>query len=77
MGKNLFITNEHSNIFIYDLLNETMLKEYASSNHKNASITELLALDRQVVLNFIHNPNQIVALAFDEIKQTLKVAKGI
>lgn len=54
LGKNLFITNEHSNIFIYDLLNERLLKEYTSSNHKNARITALLALDRRLILNFVH-----------------------
>lgn len=65
LGKNLFITNENSNIFIYDLLNERLLKEYTSSNHKQAKITALLALDRKLILNFIHDPNQIVALRFD------------
>lgn len=77
LGKNLFITNEHSNIFIYDLLNERLLKEYTSSNHKQASITALLALDRRLILNFVHMPNQIVALRFDEPAETLKVAKGV
>lgn len=71
------MTNENSNIFIYDLLNENILKEYTSSNHKHAKITELLALDRQLILNFIHNPNQIVALTFDESNASLKVTKGI
>lgn len=59
------------------MLNEKILKEYTSSNHKNAKITSLLAIDRQIVLNFVHNPNQIVALAFDESKMTLKVSKGV
>ena len=77
LGKNLFITNESSNIFIYDLLNEKILKEYTSSNHKNAKISSLLALDRQTVLNFVHNHDQIVALVFDETKMSLKVSKGI
>jgi hypothetical protein len=74
LGRNLFITDHRSHIFIYDLLSESLLKEYASTNHKAASITALLALDRSVVLNFIHNPNQIVALALDP---TLRVSKGI
>lgn len=77
MGKNLFITNPHSNIFIYDLLNEKIIKEYASSNHKQAHVTALLSLDRQHILNFVHNPNQIVCLKFDEVGQTLKVSKGL
>jgi hypothetical protein len=76
LGRNAFMTNESSNIFIYDLLNERLVKEYASSNHKHARITALLAIDRQLVLNFIHNPNQIVALSFDEQLGTLKVVKG-
>jgi len=37
----------------------------------------LLALNRSHVLNFISNPNQIVSLHFDEVKETLKVARGI
>jgi hypothetical protein len=77
LGKNLFITNENSNIFIYDFLNERLLKEYTSSNHKQAKITALLALDHRVILNFVHDPNQIVALRFDEPAETLKVARGI
>jgi hypothetical protein len=43
-----------------------MLKEYASSNHRQAKITSLLALDRKVILNFVSDPNQIVAMKFDE-----------
>ena len=53
-----------------------MIKEYASSNHKEAQITELLAIDSSHVLNFIHNPNQIVSLRFDDGVQALQVAKG-
>ncbi len=54
-----------------------MLKEYASSNHKNASITGLLAINSTTVLNFITCPNQIVSLKFNEEAGTLKVHKGV
>jgi hypothetical protein len=77
LDKNLFITTQESGIIIYDLLNEKILKEFASSNHKNASITGLLSMDTSTVINFITCPNQIVSLRFNEDQGSLKVVKGV
>ena len=77
IDKNLFITTQEAGILIYDILNEKLLKEYANSNHKNAAITGLLAIDHSTVLNFITCPNQIVSLRFNEELGTLKVIKGV
>ena len=65
MGKNAFITAQESGIYIYDMIHEQLLKQYASSNHKNATITGLLGLNNSTVLNFITCPNQIVSLKFN------------
>ena len=54
-----------------------MLKEYASSKHKNAEIAGLLSIGNSTVLNFITCPNQIVSLKFNEEAGTLKVMKGV
>lgn len=77
IDKNAFITTEEAGIMIYDLIHEKVVKEYASSNHKNASITGLLSINRSTVLNFITCPNQIVSLRFNEEAGTLKVIKGV
>lgn len=62
---------------IFDMLNEKLLKEYASSNHKNATITGVLSVDHSTVFNFITCPNQIVSMRFNEEAGTLKVVKGV
>lgn len=77
MGKNAFITSEEAGIFIYDMIHEKLLKQYASSNHKNALITGLLSLNNSTVLNFITCPNQIVSLRYNEESGSLKVYKGV
>lgn len=59
------------------MINDKLLKQYASSNHKNATITGLLPINNNTVLNFITCPNQIVSLKYNEELGTLKVYKGI
>ena len=78
MGRHLFASNGLNNLFLIDLLNERFVKEYASSNHPQARVTSLLAIDRNTILNFVHNPNQIVAMHLsDHPKISLKALKGM
>jgi hypothetical protein len=62
---------------IYDLLNEKIVKEYASSNHKMAEICSVLSLNHETLLNFVTSPNQIVTLKYNDETQQLKMVKGI
>lgn len=64
LGKNLFMTEKNGYMAIYDLLNEKLVKEYASTNHKSAEICSVLSVDHQTLLNFVTSPNQIVTLKY-------------
>lgn len=59
------------------MLHEKVVKDFASSNQKQAKITDLLPVSGNSVFSFITSPNQIVNFRFNDMKETLEVIKGI
>jgi hypothetical protein len=68
MGKNAFCSLDNGGIKIFDMLNEKVVKDFASSNQKQAKISELLAVSGNSVFSFINSPNQIVNFRFNDVK---------